>query len=98
LPKGRDAAAAAAERAEANAELVSVAERRLLRSATARLAGLAIERHRARVQDPLIARASTLFATATGAAFAGLAVELGDGDRPVLKAQRAAGERVNAPI
>ncbi|ABD86749.1 AAA family ATPase [Rhodopseudomonas palustris] len=94
LTKGRDAAAQAAERAEANAELLSIAERWLLRAAASRLATRAIERHRAMVQDPLIARASTLFATATGAAFAGLGIDYGDDDQPVLVARRGAGEQV----
>jgi chromosome segregation protein len=94
LVKGRDAAAAAAERAEAGVELVSVAERWLLRSAAAKLASLAIERHRAMVQDPLIAQASRLFALATGGAFSGLGVDYGDDDRPVLVAVRESGERV----
>jgi uncharacterized protein YhaN len=94
LLKGRDAGAAAAERAEANAELLSVAERWLLRSAASKLATHAIERHRAKVQDPLIARASLLFAKATGNAFSGLGVDYGDDDQPMLVAQRADGERV----
>ncbi|MBC7584060.1 MAG: AAA family ATPase [Tardiphaga sp.] len=94
LVKGRDAAAAAAERAESAVELVSVAERWLLRSAAAKLASLAIERHRAMVQDPLIEQASRLFALATGQAFAGLGVDYGEGDHPVLVAVRADGERV----
>ena len=94
LVKGRDAAAAAVERAEAAVELVSVAERWLLRSAAAKLASLAIERHRAMVQDPLIEQASRLFALATGSAFSGLGVDYGDDDRPVLVAVRADGERV----
>ncbi|MDB5616559.1 YhaN family protein [Tardiphaga sp.] len=94
LVKGRDAAAAAAERAEAGVELVSVAERWLLRVAAARLASLAIERHRTMVQDPLIDQASGLFALASGDAFQGLGVDYGDDDRPVLVAVRADGERV----
>jgi uncharacterized protein YhaN len=65
-----------------------------LRSAAAKLASLAIERHRAMVQDPLIAQASRLFALATGGAFSGLGVDYGDDDRPVLVAVRADGERV----
>lgn len=94
LTKGRDAAAQAAERAEANAELLSIAERWLLRAAAARLASRAIERHRAMVQDPLIARASSLFATATGAAFEGLGIDYGDDDQPVLVARRCDGSQV----
>ncbi|MET0878637.1 MAG: AAA family ATPase, partial [Tardiphaga sp.] len=94
LIQGRDATAAAAERAEAGVELVDIAERWLLRSAAARLALLAIEKHRAMVQDPLIARASELFALATGRVFAGLGVDYSDDDRPVLVAKRTDGERV----
>jgi chromosome segregation protein len=94
LTKGRDAAAAATERVEASTELLSVAERWLLRSAASKLASRAIERHRAIVQDPLIARASVLFALATGDAFAGLAIDYGDDDQPVLIAKRGDGDRV----
>jgi uncharacterized protein YhaN len=94
LTKGRDAAAAAAQRAEADAELLSVAEGWLLRSAAVRLAGRAIERHRAKVQDPMIARASALFAMATANGFTGLGIDYGDEDQPVLVARRADGERV----
>ncbi|UZE50580.1 AAA family ATPase [Rhodopseudomonas sp. P2A-2r] len=94
LIRGRDAASAAAERAEAGAELVAISERWLLRSAAARLAAIAIERHRALVQDPLIARASELFALATGAMFAGLGVDYGNDDQPVLVAARTDNERV----
>ena len=94
LLKGRNAPAAATERAEAGAELLSIAERWLLRAAAAKLASHTIERHRAMVQDPLIARASTLFAMASDSAFAGLVVAYGDDDQPVLVAQRRDGEQV----
>jgi len=94
LVKGRDAATQAARRADAGAELLSIAERWLLRATAARLAGRAIERHRALVQDPLIARASALFAMATGDVFGGLGIAYGDDDQPVLVAQRSGGDRV----
>lgn len=94
LLKGRDAGAAATEREEANTELLMVAERWLLRSAAARLAARAIERHRAAVQDPLISRASTLFSLVTGGVFSELGVGYGDDDQPVLIARRRTGERV----
>ena len=94
LSRGRNAAAAAAERAEADAELISIAERWLLRAAAARLAARAIERHRALVQDPLIDRAGALFKLATAEAFAGLGVDFGDDDQPMLVAKRSNGERV----
>jgi uncharacterized protein YhaN len=94
LLKGRNAPAAATERAEAGAELLSIAERWLLRAAASKLASRTIERHRAMVQDPLIARASTLFAMATDEAFAGLVIAYGDDDLPVLVAKRRDGEQV----
>lgn len=84
LAEGRDAVAAATARVEAGAELLSIAERWVLRSAACRLAGRAIERYREKVQDPLIARASTLFSMATGDAFFGLGIDYGDDDQPVL--------------
>lgn len=94
LLKGRDAGAAAAERAEAGAELLSITERWLLRSAACRLAARAIERHRSMVQDPMIARASVLFAMATGHAFAGLGIDYGGNDQPILVMRRDEGEHV----
>ncbi|MCO5130523.1 MAG: AAA family ATPase [Xanthobacteraceae bacterium] len=94
LLQGRNAHAAASERAQADAELLAIAERWLLRAAAARLAARAIEGHRARVQDPMIARAGELFASASDAAFAGLAIDHGEDDQPELKARRPGGERV----
>jgi Uncharacterized conserved protein len=94
LLQGRDASAAASERAQANAELLSITESWLLRAAAARLAGRAIERHRARMQDPMIARAGELFAAASDTAFSGLVIDYGDDDQPELKARRTNDERV----
>jgi chromosome segregation protein len=94
LLQGRNAAAHAAERAEAGAELVAIAGRWLVRAAAAKLATRAIERHRAMVQDPLIARASILFAMATNGAFDGLVIAYGDDDQPELKAKRRGGDPV----
>ncbi|MGN6308726.1 MAG: AAA family ATPase [Xanthobacteraceae bacterium] len=94
LLQGRDANTAASERAQASAELLSIAESWLLRAAAARLAGRAIERHRAKMQDPMIARAGELFAAASDAAFAGLVIDYGDDDQPELKARRTNDERV----
>lgn len=95
LTKGRDAAGAAARRAEAGAELISIAEQWLVRSATALLARRAIELHRSKVQDPMIARASELFALGTDHAFLGLGIDYDDRDQPVLVARRNAEERVH---
>ena len=94
LARGRDAAGAARERMEARGELLDIAERWALRQGAAKLAARAIERHRAAVQDPLIARAGALFRIATGESFSGLAMDYDDADRPVLVAARADGERV----
>jgi uncharacterized protein YhaN len=94
LTKGCNAATASVERAEANAELLSIAERWLLRAAACRLAARVIERHRVIVQDPLIAEAGKLFAAATDNAFADLGIDYGDDDQPILVARRTNGERV----
>lgn len=94
LTKGRNAAAAAARRAEAGAEIVAIAEDWLLKSAAAHLARRAIDLHRSKVQDPMIARASDLFAMATAGAYAGLGIDYGDADQPVLVARRPNGEGV----
>jgi uncharacterized protein YhaN len=94
LAAGRDAEGAARDKAEASFELVSIAERWLARSAAARLAARAIERHRAAVQDPLVARASTLFAVATAGAFKGLGADFDEADTPVLVGLRPDGASV----
>ncbi|WP_022720553.1 YhaN family protein [Rhodopseudomonas sp. B29] len=97
LTKGRDAAGAAVRRREAAAELIGVAESWLLRAASALLARRVVELHRAKVQDPMVARAGELFALATADAFAGLGIDYGDQDEPTLVARRASGERVSLP-
>lgn len=94
LQKGRNAASAATQRQEAGADMVSIAEDWLLRSAAALLARRAIDLHRAKVQNPIIARAGDLFALATAGAFAGLAIDYGDEDQPTLVTRRASGEQV----
>ncbi len=94
LAKGRDAAEAARERTEAAGELVDIAERWLARAAAAKLAHLAIERHRAAAQDPLIARAGAFFRVATAESFAGLGVGYDENDHPILVARRAEGKPV----
>lgn len=94
LAAGRDAEGAAREKSEAGAELLRVAESWLTRAAAARLAARAIERHRAAVQDPLILRASALFALATAGSFAGLCVDYDESDAPTLAGLRQDGARV----
>jgi uncharacterized protein YhaN len=94
LARGRDAADAARERVEAAGELLDVAERWLARAAAAKLAHLAIEKHRAAAQDPLIGRAGELFALATAGSFSGLGVGYDKADRPILVARRTQGQSV----
>ncbi len=94
LADGRDAEGAAHAKAEAAAELVEQGERWLVRAAAGKLAALAIERHRSTVQDPLVARASVLFAGVTGGAFAGLGMDYDEKDQPILVARRADGRKV----
>jgi uncharacterized protein YhaN len=95
LTAGRNAEAAAAERAAANADILSIAESWLRRAAAARLGALAIERHRSKVQDPLVALAGSLFSEATNRAFAGLAIDYDDDDQPTLVTRRSSGETVS---
>lgn len=94
LEAGRDAPGRALERDEAAAQILEVGRNWLLRAGAARLAVIAMEQHRRRNQDPVIAEAGRLFARATGGAYAGVAVDLDEAGQPVLKGARAAGERV----
>ncbi len=94
LAAGRDAASAAQGKAEAGAALIDVASRWLARASAAKLATLAIERHRAAVQDPLLTRASALFAIATDGAFTALGADYDDADTPTLVGLRENGARV----
>ena len=81
-------------RAAADADILSIASTWLRRAAAVRLGALAIERHRAKVQNPLIALAGSLFSEATNGAFGGLAIDYGDDDQPTLVARRSSGETV----
>ncbi len=94
LSKGRDAVGAARERADAAGEIRDVVNRWLVRAAAMKLADRAIERHRQMVQDPLLQRASELFAISSAGAFSGLALDFGDDDQPVVVAVRHSQERV----
>lgn len=90
---GRDAGGAARDRTEAASELLGVAERWLVRAAATRLADRAVQRHRALVQDPMLARAGALFAMSTAGAFSGLTIDYGNDDNPVIKAVRSSQDR-----
>ena len=94
LMKGRGAADFAQEKMSAGGALLDIAEEWILRHAAARLATHAIERHRDRMQDPLVLRASELFKLATGGAFSRLAPDYDKNEQPTLAAVRASGETV----
>lgn len=94
LMAGRNADVAMAERAAADTEILSIASTWLRRAAAVRLGTLAIERHRAKVQDPLITLGGSFFSEATNGAFGGLAIDYGDDDQPTLVARRSSGENV----
>ena len=95
LEAGRDAPARALERQEAAAEILDIARDWLLRSGAAKLAGVAMEQHRQRHQDPVIASAARLFAQSTGGAFAGVIIDLDEDGRPLLKGLRPDGARLS---
>jgi uncharacterized protein YhaN len=94
LEAGRDAPSRMLEQKQAASELLDIARDWLLRMGAAKLAGVAMEQHRRRNQDPVIAAASGLFAKATGGAFSGVVVDLDDDGQPLLKGARRDGARL----
>lgn len=76
---------------ETTAALAQAAEEHVEAAAAAALLRWVVDRHRARNQAPLIARAGQLFAQVTAGAFAKLMVGYGSEDRPVLRAVRPDG-------
>lgn len=94
LEAGRDAPSRDLEQKQAASELLDIARDWLLRAGAAKLAGVAMEQHRQRNQDPVIAAASGLFARATGGAFAGVVVDLNENGEPLLKGARRDGARL----
>ncbi len=95
LEAGRDAPARALERREAAADILNAARDWLLRAAAAKLAGVAMEQHRQRNQDPVIAEAARRFSQATGGAFAAVVIDLDEDGRPLLKGLRPDGARLS---
>jgi uncharacterized protein YhaN len=93
LEGGHGAESAAQEEAIAAAGLAALARDYARLEAARLLVTLAIDRHRSRYQDPLIARASQLFAALTGNSFAGLTLDYRE-DVLTLVAARADGQRV----
>jgi uncharacterized protein YhaN len=92
LDHGADAALAAADLEAARASIAAEAEAYLIRRAQAVTLKWAIDTYRARQQNPLLARASTLFARLTLGRYAGLQIDL-EADHPRLAGLLADGER-----
>jgi uncharacterized protein YhaN len=89
-----NAAEAEAQRVEAVAAMGDAIDRYVRVHTAARLLKWAIERFRKERQGPLLARASTVFATLTLEEFGQLAVEYDDKDRPSLSGLRKNGKNV----
>lgn len=89
---GDDAASAATRRQGALARMAEATERYLEVRTAERLLGWAIERYREQIQEPLLARASEIFAGLTLASFARLTVDA-DADPPKLTGIRPGPER-----
>ncbi len=94
LEGGRGADGAAQEEAIAAAGLAAALRDYARLEAACLLVTLAIDRHRTRYQDPLIARASQLFTGLTGNSFAGLTLDYREDDVLTLVAGRADGSCV----
>ncbi|MER2268694.1 AAA family ATPase [Methylobacterium oxalidis] len=95
LEGGIGAELASAQRRAAEAELRATARQWAVLKLASLLLGSAIGRHRAGQQDPLLARAGALFSGLTGGAFAGLAQEYDEADKPCIVGRRASGETVH---
>jgi uncharacterized protein YhaN len=89
---------AVAERERATAEIHGVLERYIEIALAEDLLRAAMDRVREQQKDPLIARASTLFAEATAGAFAGIETEIDGKGLPVVVGRRASRERVPVAI
>lgn len=87
---GTAAVEAAADAADATAELESLAEDYILKRAQALTLRWIIEKYRERHQDPLLVRAGELFKTLTGGSFVALRVDA-DGPSPRLRGMRDGG-------
>ena len=82
------------QRMNAEAELQEAARDWLVLRLASNMLGDALDRHRATRQDPLMQRASDLFAHLTGGVFSGLAQTFDASDAAVLQGRRASGEDV----
>lgn len=88
------AAEAQQSAADATSGIVAAAERHVELATSAALLRWIIDRHRETSQAPLIKRAGGIFAAVTEGAFATLAIDYGDDDRPRIVGARADGSRV----
>jgi hypothetical protein len=82
------------QRMNAEAELQEAARDWLVLRLASNMLGDALDRHRATRQDPLMQRASDLFADLTGGAYSGIAQTFDASDTAVLQGRRAGGECV----
>ena len=83
-----------AERETAAAEMHQVIERYMEVSLALSLLKAAIERVRSEQQDPLLSRASELFAASTRGQFSGIGTDVGSDGQPVVVGIRQGGESV----
>ena len=92
--QGLGSEAASQQRVNAEGEMQEEARSWLVLRLAGAMLENALERHRASRQDPLMERASALFAALTGGAFSGLGQSFGEDDAQALHGQRANGEEV----
>jgi len=92
--QGLGSEAASQQRVNAEGEMQEAARSWLVLRLAGAMLEDALERHRASRQDPLMERASALFAALTGGAFAGVGQSFGEDDAQTLHGQRANGEEV----
>jgi len=92
--QGLGSEAASQQRVNAEAEMQEAGRAWLVLRLAGAMLDDALERHRATRQDPLMLRASALFAALTGGAFTGIGEAFGEDDSQVLQGLRANGEEV----
>jgi hypothetical protein len=96
--QGMGAEVAVQQRSSAEAELIATSREWLVLKFGALLVTTAIDRRRADESDPLLTRASFLFAMLTGNSFSGMAQEFDEHDVPRLVGRRPTGEAVKVSV
>ncbi|WP_279599077.1 YhaN family protein [Methylobacterium sp. J-076] len=91
LEGGTGAELALAERKGAEAQMQEAARSWAVLRLAGLMLGAAVAKHRAGQQDPMLARAGTLFQRLTGGGFEGLAQSYDEADTPRLVGRRASG-------